>query len=161
MKPEAETGGHDQTQKRAGALREQGWAVRGKGRGIDREKALNPVLATLCAFTVCSKGFRHNNLHNPATFQNQRGELEWQILVLNSSEETEVEKEEGGEREKMWGCPVGEGKSSSWNEKQHESLLAVSHEILPSWNFYSTKLVLALEVLSRRDLHYEHGPMKE
>lgn len=49
---------------------------RGGGGGIDREKALSPALATVCAFTVCSKGSRHNNLHNPATFQNQRGELE-------------------------------------------------------------------------------------
>lgn len=131
--------------------------------GAEREKAVNPALATVCAFTVCSKGSRHNNLHNPATFENQRGELECQLLVQNSSEETRVEEEEGVDRRggKKWGCPVGERKRRFWNEKQRESLLAVSHEILPSKNFYSTKRGLALEVLSRRDLHYEHSLMKE
>lgn len=63
----------------------------------------------------------------------------------------EVEKETGGEQVKKWGCPVGERKINEWNEKQHESHLAVSHESVPSTNFYSTNCVLALEVLSCRD----------
>lgn len=79
------------------------------------------------------------------------------ILVLNSGEKMEAARERemrvGNERKK-----VG---FSSWNVNQHKSLLAVSHEILPSTNFYSTKRVLALEVLSRRDLHYERSLMKE
>lgn len=53
----------------------------GRGGVTDRAKALNPAPATVCAFTVCSKGSRHNNLHSRATLENQRGEVEGQIVV--------------------------------------------------------------------------------
>ena len=83
-------------------------------------------------------------------------------------EETEVEKERrvGKERKKKKKQKVGlpsrrEKKSNPWNEKQRACLLTVSHEILPSSNLYPTKRALALEVLSRRDLHYERSLMKE
>lgn len=57
---------------------------------------MNPALATFCASTVCSKGSRHNNLHNPATFENpERGAG---VTDFGSSEKMEVEKQEGGER---------------------------------------------------------------
>lgn len=78
----------------------------------------------------------------------------------------EVDKQEGGERERRGlgggrSHPVGESKSSSQNEKQRESASAVSHEILLSSDFHSTKHALAPEVLSCRDLHYERSLMKE
>lgn len=57
---------------------------------------MNPALATVCPFTVCSKGSRHNNLHNPATFENpNRGAG---VTDFGSSEKTEMEKKAGGER---------------------------------------------------------------
>ena len=74
-----------------------------------------------------------------------------------------VEEVQAGKLQEKVGLPNWREKKNmvSWNEKQHESLLAVSHEILPSIDFCLTKHVLALEVLSCRDLHYEHGLMKE
>lgn len=53
----------------------------GGGESLIEQKALNPAPATVCAFTVCSKGSRHNNLHSRATLENQRGEVEGQIVV--------------------------------------------------------------------------------
>lgn len=113
----------------------------------EREKALNPALATALAFTVCSKGSRHNNLYNLVTIEGSWSDRFWFKTQerWQKKRKSRVEKEGG-----KWRCPVGERKSSSWNEKQHESLLAVSHEILPSPNFYSTKRALALEVLTLR-----------
>lgn len=136
-----------------------------RGGVIDREKTLNPALATVCAFAVCSKGSRHNNPYNPATFEKPKrwswSDRLWVFELKRGGGSRERGGWIKGGRKKSRGCPVGERKMSAWNEKQHESLLAVSHEILPSTNSYSTKRVLALEVLSRRDLHYEHGLMKE
>ena len=106
--------------KRAGAAREQGWAVRGEtgGGSLIEQKALNPAPATVCAFTVCSKGSRHNNLHSRATLENQRGELEGQIVVRTVRGDGSREREEGGEGEKKKknrkrGCPVGGRKKAT------------------------------------------------
>ena len=72
----------------------------GGGGTVIEQKALNPAPATVCAFTVCSKGSRHNNLHSRATLENQRGELEGQIVVRTVRGDGSREREEGGEGEK-------------------------------------------------------------
>lgn len=61
---------------------------------IERKGPVNPALATVCAFTVCSKGSRHNNLCKPATFEKLKRRVgSADFWVLKSGEEMQVEKE--------------------------------------------------------------------
>lgn len=78
-------------------------------------------------------------------------------------EETEVKKEEGGEggekkKKRKWGCPVGA--TRGMKNSVHVSSLFPMKSCRPR-NLCPTKHALALEVLSRRDLHYERSLMKE
>lgn len=123
---------------------------------------MNSALATVGALTVCSKGSRHNNLHNPATLENQRVQRSRSDSSPFRNERGDRNREAGGRGKRgESGVAQLEGEKAAHGMKTALSLLSVSHEILPSPNFCSTKRALALEVLSREDLHNERSLMKE